>query len=145
MADRMSMVHSLELRVPFCDHRLLAAALRIPSRIRFTGWQLKGFMRRMLRGLLPDQILRAPKQGFMVPMARWLREDLHEMVYDLLADDVIRKRGYVKPAYVRWLLDEHESRRRNFSDQLYALIVLELWHQGLPVSASDRTTVAATS
>ncbi|QPD04109.1 MAG: hypothetical protein Nkreftii_001883 [Candidatus Nitrospira kreftii] len=145
MADRMSMVHSLELRVPFCDHRLLAAALRIPSRVRFTGWQLKGFMRRMLRGLLPDQILRAPKQGFMVPMARWLREDLHEMVHDLLADDVIRKRGYVKPAYVRWLLDEHESRRRNFSDQLYALIVLELWHQGLSVSASDRTTVTAIS
>ena len=144
MADRMSMVHSLELRVPFCDHRLLAAALRIPSRVRFTGWQLKGFMRRMLRGLLPDQILRAPKQGFMVPLARWLREDLHEMVHDLLSDDVIRKRGYVKPAYVRWLLDEHESRRRNFSDQLYALIVLELWHRGLHVSASDRTTVAAT-
>jgi asparagine synthase (glutamine-hydrolysing) len=99
----------------------------------------------MLRGLLPDQILRAPKQGFMVPMARWLREDLHEMVHDLLSDDVIRKRGYVKPAYVRWLLKEHENRRRNFSDQLYALIVLELWHRGLHVSASDRTTVVASS
>ncbi|HEX6728097.1 MAG TPA: asparagine synthase (glutamine-hydrolyzing), partial [Nitrospira sp.] len=109
MADRMSMVHSLELRVPFCDHRLLAAALRIPSRVRLTGWQLKGFMRRMLRGLLPDRILRAPKQGFMVPMARWLREDLREMAHDLLADGVIKDRGYVKPAYVRWLLEEHES------------------------------------
>jgi asparagine synthase (glutamine-hydrolysing) len=145
MADRMSMVHSLELRVPFCDHHLLAAALRIPSRIRLTGWQVKGFMRRMLRGLLPDRILHAPKQGFMVPMARWLREDLREMAQDLLADDVIRDRGYVKPAYARWLLEEHASGRRNFSDQLYALVVLELWHRGLRADSSERTTVAANS
>jgi asparagine synthase (glutamine-hydrolysing) len=145
MADRMSMVHSLELRVPFCDHHLLAAALRIPSRVRLTGWQLKGFMRRMLRGLLPDRILRAPKQGFMVPMAQWLQEDLREMAHDLLADDVIKDRGYVKPAYVRWLLEKHESGRRNFSDHLYALIVLELWHRGLRAGSPQRTTVMANS
>ncbi len=145
MADRMSMVHSLELRVPFCDHHLLAAALRIPARVRLTGWQLKGFMRRMLRGLLPDRILRAPKQGFMVPMARWLREDLREMAHDLLADDVIKDRGYVKPAYVRWLLETHESGHRNCSDQLYALMVLELWHRGLRTGSSERMAVVATS
>lgn len=145
MADRMSMVHSLELRVPFCDHHLLAAALRIPSRVRLSGWQLKGFMRRMLRGLLPDRILRAPKQGFMVPMARWLREDLREMTHDLLTDEVLKDRGYVKPAYVRWLLEEHESGRRNFSDQLYALMVLELWHRGLRANSSERTEAAAVS
>ncbi len=145
MADRMSMVHSLELRVPFCDHQLLAAALRIPSRVRLAGWQLKGFMRRMLRDLLPDRILHAPKQGFMVPMARWLREDLREMAHDLLSEDVVRDRGYVKPAYVRWLLEKHESGHRNFSDQLYALMVLELWHRGLRADSTDRTAVAATS
>lgn len=139
MADRMSMAHSLELRVPFCDHHLLAAALRIPARIRLSGWQLKGFMRRMVRGLLPDRTLRAPKQGFMVPMARWLREDLREMAHDLLADGVIKDRGYVKPAYVRWLLENHESGSRNCSDQLYALMVLELWHRGLRADSTERT------
>lgn len=143
MADRMSMAHSLELRVPFCDHHLLAAALRVSSQVRLTGWQLKGLMRRMLRGLVPDRILRAPKQGFMVPMARWLREDLREMAHDLLADDVIKDRGYVKPAYVRWLLETHESGRRNCSDQLYALMVLELWHRGMHAGSSSRMTVAA--
>jgi asparagine synthase (glutamine-hydrolysing) len=145
MGDRMSMVHSLELRVPFCDHHLLASALRIPSALRFAGWRPKGFMRRILQGLVPDQILRAPKQGFMVPMARWLREDLHDMVCDVLSDDAIRQRDYVKPAYVRWLLQEHESGRRNFSDQLYALVVLELWHQGLRTRSSERQAAAAVS
>ncbi len=142
MADRMSMAHSLEVRVPFCDHHLLAAALRVPSRWRFSGWQLKGLMRDMLRGLLPNEVLRAPKQGFMVPMARWLREDLREMAHDLLSDGAVRKRGYVNPAYVQWLFKEHESRRRNLSDQLYALMVLELWHRGLPVGAATRTAAA---
>ena len=141
MADRMSMVHSLELRVPFCDHLLAAAALRVNSKLRFSGWQLKGFMRRMLEGLLPDEILTAPKQGFMVPMARWLREDLREMAHDLLSSDQVKQRGYVKPSYVQWLLNEHESGRRNFSDQLYALIVLELWHRGFRTRPTDQTTV----
>jgi asparagine synthase (glutamine-hydrolysing) len=145
MADRMSMAHSLELRVPFCDHQLLAAALRVPARIRFSRWQLKGFMRHMVRGLVPEPILKAPKQGFMVPMARWLRADLREMAHDLLTDTAMKTRGFVKPAYVRWLLDEHESGRRNFSDQLYALIVLELWHQSVRTSPSSRIEVAANS
>lgn len=143
MGDRMSMAHSLELRVPFCDRHLLACALRIPAAARFHGWQLKGFMRHMLRGVLPKHILRAPKQGFMVPMARWLREDLHDMVRDVLSDDAIRRRDYVKPAYVRWLLQEHQSGRRNVADQLYALMVLELWHRRIHVRSSDRVAEVA--
>jgi asparagine synthase (glutamine-hydrolysing) len=95
----------------------------------------------MLKGLLPDQILKAPKQGFMVPMARWLREDIREMAHDLLSNDQMKQRGYVKPSYVQWLLNEHESGRRNFSDQLYALIVLELWHRGLRTRSTDQPTV----
>lgn len=129
MGDRMSMAHSLELRVPFCDHLLLACALRISPSLRLSGWRLKGFMRSALRGLVPDAILNGPKQGFMIPLARWLREDLHEMARDLLSDDAIRRRGYVKPEYVQWLMAEHQSGRRNYADQLYALMVLELWHE----------------
>lgn len=129
MGDRMSMAHSLELRVPFCDHLLLACALRIAPSLRLSGGQLKGFMRSALCGLVPDTILDGPKQGFMIPLARWLREDLREMAQDLLSDAAIRRRGYVTPEYVRWLMDEHQSGRRNFADQLYALMVLELWHE----------------
>lgn len=76
----------------------------------------------------------------MLPLGRWLREDLREMSRDLLSDEAIRRRGYVNPAYVQWLLAEHHSGRRNFTDQLYALMVLELWHQQLvrPVSYPSR-------
>ncbi len=128
MGDRLSMAYSLELRVPFCDHRLLAMALNVPSSVRFSGGKLKSLMRKSLAKILPPNILDRPKQGFMVPLARWLREDLREMVNDLLSESQIRRRGYVKPEYVQWLLREHHSGSRNFSDQIYALLVLELWH-----------------
>jgi asparagine synthase (glutamine-hydrolysing) len=72
----------------------------------------------------------------MLPLARWLREDLREMSRDLLSDQAIRRRGYVNSAYVRWLFAEHDSGRRNFTDQLYALMVLELWHRQVAQSVS---------
>ena len=137
MGDRMSMAHSLELRVPFCDHLLLACALRVSPSLRLSGWRLKGFMRSALRGFVPEAILDGPKQGFMIPLARWLREDLREMAQDLLSDAAVRRRGYVTPEYVRWLMDEHQSGRRNCADQLYALMVLELWHERVPQSTSE--------
>ncbi len=129
MGDRLSMAHSLELRVPFCDQELLALACRIPTPMRFAGWSLKGFMREALRPWLPASVLDRPKSGFQVPLARWLKEDLRDLVHDLLSDRAVRARGYVKPEYVHWLIRQHESGGRNLSDQLYALVVLELWHQ----------------
>jgi asparagine synthase (glutamine-hydrolysing) len=88
-------------------------------------------MRKALRGLLPSTILNRAKYGFRVPLARWLREDLREMVHDLLSDERVRRRGYVRPEYVRWLVHEHETGARNFADQIYALLVLELWQRQL--------------
>jgi asparagine synthase (glutamine-hydrolysing) len=136
MGDRMSMVHSLELRVPFCDHHLVSFAHSLPAAEKLQGWKLKGFMRSALQSILPKRITAAHKRGFMLPLARWLREDLREMSRDLLSDQAIRRRGYVNPAYVQWLLAEHDSGRRNFTDQLYALMVLELWHRQVAESVS---------
>ena len=139
MGDRMSMAHSLELRVPFCDHHLLAFACSLPAATRLQGWKLKGFMRSALRDLLPRSIVSGPKRGFMLPLGRWLREDLREMSRDLLSDEAIRRRGYVNPSYVQWLLAEHQSGRRNFTDQIYALMVLELWHRQVAQPVAHQT------
>lgn len=127
MGDRMSMAHSLELRVPFCDHRIYEFALRVPTRLRLAGWRLKSFMRRSLVDALPKEVTAGAKRGFMLPIARWLREDLREMVGDVLSESAVKSRGYIQPRYVKWLVSEHSSGRRNLSDQLVALLVLELW------------------
>lgn len=136
MADRMGMQHSLEVRVPYCDHLLLEFAQTLPPALRFSRWRLKGFLRDAVRSLLPTEVVDGPKYGFRIPLARWLREDLKPMVQDLLTESRMKQRGDVNPAYVRWVLAEHHSGRRNFADQIYALLVLELWQReqaGLPV------------
>jgi len=136
MADRMSMQHSLEVRVPYCDHLLLEFAQTLPPALRFSRWRLKGFLRDAVRSLLPAEVIDGPKYGFRIPLARWLREDLKPMVQDLLTESRMKQRGDVNPAYVRWVLAEHQSGRRNFADQIYALLVLELWQReqaALPV------------
>ena len=129
MGDRISMAHSLELRVPFCDHFLVGFAKSISGTQHLNGWKLKSFLKDGLTGLLPPNVLQRPKMGFHIPLARWLRGDLKQMVGDLLSESMIRQRGYVKPAYVQKLLREHASERWNHADQIYALVVLELWQR----------------
>ncbi len=129
LGDRMSMAHSLEVRVPFCDHVLAQFAMGLPSGERFRDRRLKSFLKRALRAHLPDEILARPKQGFMIPLARWFKADLKDMVRELLSEQAVASRGYVRYPYVRWLLDEHESGRRNFKDQIHALLVLEIWQR----------------
>ncbi len=129
MGDRISMKHSLELRVPFCDHFLVGFAKSITAAQHLNGWKLKSFLRKSLERLLPQTVLEGPKLGFHIPLARWLRQDLKPMVADLLSETTIRHRGYVQPAYVQKLLREHDSGRRNHADQIYALAVLELWQR----------------
>jgi len=129
LGDRTSMAHSLEVRVPFCDHVLAQFAMGLPAHERFRGRRLKSFLKRTMRAHLPPDILTRPKQGFMVPLARWFNHELQPMVRELLSEQTVTQRGYVRYPYVRWLLDEHASGRRNFTDQIYALLVLEIWQR----------------
>jgi len=125
----MSMAHSLEVRVPFCDHVVAQFALGLPAHERFRNGRLKSFLKKTLAPFLPAEILTRSKQGFKVPLARWFNADLKEMVRELLSEETVRQRGYVRYPYVRWMLEEHESGRRNLTDQIYALLVLEIWQR----------------
>ncbi|HXZ25821.1 MAG TPA: asparagine synthase C-terminal domain-containing protein, partial [Nitrospiria bacterium] len=129
MGDKMSMAASLELRVPYCDHRLIEYAASIPGELKVRGLTLKALFRSAIRGMIPREILRRGKQGFMVPIASWLNKELKPIVNELLSESAIDKRGYFHSAAVRRLIEEHESGRRNCADQLFALLVLELWHR----------------
>jgi asparagine synthase (glutamine-hydrolysing) len=127
LGDRMSMAHSLEMRVPFCDHALAQFAVGLPAEVRMRGGKLKTLLKQTLRHLLPVEILKRSKQGFMVPIGHWINRDLRPMVRELLSEQSVSQRGVVRYSYVRWLLEEHESGRRNLTDQIYALLVLEMW------------------
>lgn len=133
------MAHSLELRVPLLDHRVVAAGLALPDREKVRGVETKRALRRIAAQRLPAEIARRPKQGFEVPIDEWLRGDLAELAGDMLAPERLRRRGIVEPRVVARLLDEHRRRDADHGLRLYALLSLELWFEGV----LDRSSVAA--
>ena len=128
LGDKMTMAASLEVRVPFCDRRLVEVVGSIDPKLR-SGPGLKPLLRRVMGPLLPPAILRQPKRGFMDPLSRWLRGPLAEMAGDLLSEPVLRRRGLLAVLTVRRLIADHNAGRRNHADRLFALMMLELWQR----------------
>ena len=126
-SDRMSMAHGLELRVPFCDHRLVELAMQIPSRHRVGLLSTKRILRRIMRGRLPDYVLRRKKLGFNAPLGVWMQRELPRLVDEWLDDDVQRARGLLRPESVTRLVAEHRAGTRDHGMRLWSLIVLEQW------------------
>ncbi len=129
MADRMSMASSLELRVPFCDTKLLQFAFSIPPELKLKGMTLKYLFKETLRKTVPPDVITRRKQGFMVPMPGWLNNELKPFALEMLSESNIKKRGYFNYPAVKELLDQHCGGKRNNSDLIWALIILEQWHQ----------------
>jgi asparagine synthase (glutamine-hydrolysing) len=127
--DRMSMAVSLEARAPLLDHKLIDFVTKIPASLKLKGNQTKHIMKRAVTGLVPDEILYRPKQGFGVPVQEWINQQLKQRIVDTLTDTRTRQRGYVDTKYLDVLLDEHWRGRRDHSAQLWSLLMLELWHR----------------
>jgi asparagine synthase (glutamine-hydrolysing) len=127
--DRMSMANSLETRAPLLDHRLIEFAQTIPASFKLRGLETKYILKRAAQGLIPDEIINRPKQGFDVPIRRWLNRELREMLDDTLNDRRARERGDFNHRAVLSILDEHRRGVRDHSRQLWSLLVLELWRR----------------
>jgi asparagine synthase (glutamine-hydrolysing) len=125
--DRLSMAHSLELRVPFLDQRVADFALALPDRLKVRGFAKKRLLRRALAPLLPREILHGRKQGFSIPIAAWLRGPLEPFARDVLAPATLERQGCLDPAVVTPLLDAHCSGREDLSRQLWGLMAFTLW------------------
>ncbi len=127
--DIASMANSLEVRCPFLDHKFMEFAARIPANLKLKGTETKYILKKALRGILPDETLDREKMGFGVPIDRWFRNELKEMVYDTLLGRRCIERGYFNRAFVQRILDEHGEGKRNWHSPIWNLLMLELWHQ----------------
>jgi len=127
--DRMSMAVSLEARVPLLDHKLIEFVTRIPASMKLAGLETKHLFKRAIADLVPAEVMNRPKQGFGVPIEKWINQQLRERIRDTLNDPRTIQRGYVSRGYVDLLLGEHERGRRDHSMALWALLMLELWHR----------------
>ena len=128
--DIASMAHSLEVRCPLIDQDLMVFAASLPGRLKLRGLTTKRILREVAKPLLPEKILTRPKQGFRLPLDRWIREDLAEMSRDLLLDRTARQRGIFEPDAIESLLRRHQ-RGEPRGDQIWALMMLELWYREL--------------
>jgi asparagine synthase (glutamine-hydrolysing) len=86
-------------------------------------------LRASLRGWVPDEVLDAPKRGFRLPLADWLRTDLRELAHDVLLGTQARSRGYFREGYVRGLLERHGAGVHDHSQGIWTLLMFELWHR----------------
>ncbi len=127
--DIASMAHSLEVRSPFLDHEVMEFAASLPPSLKLRGLTQKYLLKRVMRGVLPEPVLRRGKRGFGVPIDHWLRHELREPAQDLLLGDRARARGYFRHDVVRRYLEEHVAGRGHHHHRLWALLMLELWHR----------------
>lgn len=132
LTDRVSMQHSLEVRVPFLDHPLVELMARVPARYKASGWTKKRLLKRAFGSLLPREILYRKKMGFSVPMALWLRTDLASDMKEILSPGELKRIGYLNPVEVESLMAAHLSGKANHENKLWGLINLVCWHREFP-------------
>jgi asparagine synthase (glutamine-hydrolysing) len=127
-ADKITMAHSIELRVPLLDHEVMEFAASLPSRLKVKGLQTKVALKAALEGLVPQPILERRKAGFPVPYAAWLRNDLREFVSDTLLSERALQRGLFRREEIERLLATNRNGGET-SKEIFSLTVVELWHQ----------------
>jgi len=129
LSDRLSMAHSLEIRVPFVDHELVERVFPLPTALKVGRWKLKHLLRRALASRLPAAHFRAPKRGFVGPTAAWLRHELRPLLEDELSATRTRRLGLFDGEALTGLLADHFSRRHNREGILWALLCFSTWHR----------------
>lgn len=125
--DRASMANSLEVRVPFLDFRIVEFISRLPLKYKLNFFTTKYILKKSMRGLLPDRIIRRQKKGFGIPAGRWIKTELKGLADSLLDSSKIRKEGIFDAGLVRRLLEEHWEGRRDNRKKLWTLMAFELW------------------
>ena len=123
--DRASMAHALEVRVPLLDHKLVEWASGLPASFKLKGSDGKYIFKRALRPALPDDILYRPKRGFAVPLAAWFRGPLRQRVRDAVLGDTLADTGIFNPAFLREMVDQHQSGVCDNSASLWAILMFE--------------------
>jgi asparagine synthase (glutamine-hydrolysing) len=125
-ADKMTMAHSLELRVPFLDPSVLAVAAGLTRQQKLAGGTTKHALRKAMEGIVPPHVLQRPKLGFPVPIRHWLRDEMHDWAHTQIRDS---QAGHlIDLAAVRRMLDAHRAGRADHSRRIWALLIFLIWY-----------------
>jgi len=140
--DRMSMAHSLEVRCPLLDHRIIEFAAKLPTNLKVQARGGKRLLRAMAARRLPAEILNRPKRGFSIPAARWLRDELRPLAESLIFDRNRFFSNILNERKISHMWREHLSEARDHSVFLWGLMMLGLWETTSFTPASPRLGIA---
>jgi asparagine synthase (glutamine-hydrolysing) len=127
MTDRFSMAWSLEARTPLLDHRLIEFALRLPGSLRTNAQDLKRLFRVAVSDLVPDELLAAPKRGFILPVSGWLRGRLRPVVEHLLGMQYLRSQGLFRPEFYSRFVRPHLDSSADYGWQIWTVLMFQMW------------------
>jgi len=141
-ADRMSMAHSLEVRPPFLDHRIVEFAATLPASLKIQGSRQKVLLKELMRDKLPAAVLQRKKVGLDIPAHDWLRGCLRPLMMEVLMDGASEHAGLFRRDIIEKQIQNHLERRANVGYHLWGLMVLFLWMKkwGIQVGASAGTS-----
>src|SRR5277367_5256397 len=134
--DRMSMAHSVEVRPPFLDHRIVEFAATLPSSLKIQGSRQKVILKELMQNKLPPAVLTRKKVGFDIPAHQWLRGPLRDLLMDTVNAGLVQNPGLFQPKVVQSLLQAHMDRRANLGYHLWGLMILFLWMKEWRIQAT---------
>lgn len=125
--DKVSMAHSIEVRVPFLDENLINLACSMPAEYKFSGKTGKILLRKVMSQILPKNISEKKKQGFSPPEGSWYKDESLPYVKEILLDKKTLNRGYFNPNFIRVMISEHVSGKANHRLLIWSLLSFEWW------------------
>ena len=129
IVDRMSMAHSVEVRAPFLEHKVVEFGMRIPGRLKVRRGSLKHVLRKVAERHLGPEIVQRPKVGFGFPLAYWMRGELRPLMEGVIAESRLAEAGIFNRPYMSKLLSEHVSGEVDHNYRLWLLLNLEVWQR----------------
>jgi asparagine synthase (glutamine-hydrolysing) len=127
--DRASMHYSLETRVPYLDHRLVELAVNIDPKLKYKNGVSKYILKEILYQYIPKEIFQRPKQGFAIPLNKWLKNELSYLIDENLSEEIVRKYDVIKYEEVKKILTQFNSGMDFLYNRIWLLIVLHYWLQ----------------
>jgi asparagine synthase (glutamine-hydrolysing) len=141
--DRMSMAHSLEVRPPFLDHRIVEFAATLPPSLKMQGSRQKIVLKQLMNRRLPEMILRRKKVGFDIPAHEWLRGPLRDLLLDAMQEGLAENKALFRPGMIQELVRLHLERRVNIGYHLWGLLLLFLWMKKWRIQAGPSPALAS--
>ena len=127
--DKSGMAGSIEARVPFLDLHLVNFASTLDPGLKLRGTKTKYILRKVMEKYLPGKVIHRPKTGFGAPVRQWVRDDMKEMVGDLLSEGTIRSRNIFNALNIARLIEDNRKGQIDAAYTIWALLAIEVWMQ----------------